>query len=51
MSRTDIADYLGLTVETVSRTFAALKLLQLIEFSTARDIEIINADGLHQLCR
>jgi CRP/FNR family nitrogen fixation transcriptional regulator len=46
MNRTDIADYLSLTVETVSRTLALLRKSQLIEFSSPRDIKIKNLNGL-----
>jgi CRP/FNR family transcriptional regulator len=52
MSRSDIADYLGLTVETVSRTFSRLKREGLIElegsdqvrFASRKNLEAI-ADG------
>ena len=38
MSRQDIADYLGLTIETVSRTFTQLKNSAVIELVTSRHI-------------
>ena len=40
MSRGDIADYLGLTTETVSRTFTKLKTLGLIGLPTPNRVEI-----------
>lgn len=48
MLRQDIADYLGLTIETVSRTLKSLKKLAAIEVST-RHIEIRNRSTLSQL--
>ena len=46
MTRTDIADYLGLTIETVSRTFTALReegLIELIDTHTVQfpDLESV----------
>jgi CRP/FNR family nitrogen fixation transcriptional regulator len=49
MPRQDIADYLGLTVETVSRTFAHLEAKALIELPTARQIRLKNPEGLCDL--
>ena len=42
MTRQDIADYLGLTIETVSRTFTQLEREALIEMSSARRVRLIN---------
>jgi CRP-like cAMP-binding protein len=49
MSRQDIADYLGLTIETVSRTFTQLESSTLIAVPTARRIEIRNRSALNRL--
>jgi CRP-like cAMP-binding protein len=49
MSRQDIADYLGLTIETVSRTFTQLESSTVIAVPTARRIEIRNRSALHRL--
>jgi CRP/FNR family transcriptional regulator, nitrogen fixation regulation protein len=46
MSRQDIADYLGLTIETVSRTLTALETAAAIEVSTSRRIVLRNRRAL-----
>lgn len=46
MSRLDIADYLGLTIETVSRTFTRLKEQQIIRLVDSRNIEILKWSAL-----
>jgi CRP/FNR family nitrogen fixation transcriptional regulator len=42
MSRQDIADYLGLTIETVSRTLSSLETAAVIEVLTSRRIVLRN---------
>lgn len=42
MSRQDIADYLGLTIETVSRTFTQLEQNGVISLPTSRRVELRN---------
>jgi CRP/FNR family transcriptional regulator, nitrogen fixation regulation protein len=49
MSRQDIADYLGLTIETVSRTFTQLEKSATIELSTSRRIVLRNRSALTRL--
>jgi CRP-like cAMP-binding protein len=49
MSRYDIADYLALSVETVSRTLTALRQRRAITFTGARLVSIIDR-GLLQWC-
>jgi len=49
MARTDIADYLGLTVETVSRTMTRLRKERLIEMPSPTEIVLRNPDGLREL--
>jgi CRP/FNR family transcriptional regulator, nitrogen fixation regulation protein len=52
MNRRDIADYLGLTLETVSREFAAFKRKGYLRFlidPRQRQIVILNAAGLTKL--
>jgi len=46
MSRTDIADYLGLTVETVSRTLSSLRSQRVIAVPTPEIIDVENAAAL-----
>jgi CRP/FNR family transcriptional regulator, nitrogen fixation regulation protein len=46
MSRMDIGDYLGLTIETVSRVFTRLKDKGVIHLPSLRSIEIIKHDAL-----
>lgn len=49
MSRQDIADYLGLTIETVSRTFSSMERKALIELPTSRKVRLRNRTALR--CR
>ncbi len=46
MARSDIADYLGLTTETVSRTFTKLKNEGLIALPTPNHVEILGRERL-----
>jgi CRP/FNR family transcriptional regulator, nitrogen fixation regulation protein len=46
MQRNDIADYLGMTFETVSRVLRVLKDRQLIRLNTVEQIEVLDLDGL-----
>lgn len=46
MSRMDIGDYLGLTIETVSRVFTRLKDKGAIRLLNLRSIEIVKNDAL-----
>ena len=49
MSRQDIADYLGLTIETVSRTLTSLETAAAIEVPTSRRIVLRNRSALSRL--
>ncbi|HVX77974.1 MAG TPA: helix-turn-helix domain-containing protein [Bradyrhizobium sp.] len=49
MSRQDIADYLGLTIETVSRTFTQLEQSGLIALPTSRRVELRNYAALKRI--
>jgi CRP/FNR family transcriptional regulator, nitrogen fixation regulation protein len=49
MSRQDIADYLGLTIETVSRTLTTLENAAAIELPSSRRIVLRNRSALNRL--
>lgn len=49
MSRADIADYLGLRIETVSRELSALKASRLIRLTTTQTIRFVDRERLEQL--
>jgi CRP/FNR family transcriptional regulator len=49
MTRTDIGDFLGLTIETVSRTFTKLKALGLIELPHCNHVRLLDTDELASL--
>jgi CRP/FNR family transcriptional regulator, anaerobic regulatory protein len=49
MTRTDMGDYLGLTVETVSRTFTKLRQKGLIATPNPHEVEILDPDGLARM--
>ncbi len=50
MTRQDIADYLGLTIETVSRTLSQFERDGVIALSTARRIRLKSRTKLRNLC-
>jgi CRP-like cAMP-binding protein len=49
MPRHDIADYLGLTLETVSRMFAELKEAGIIRLESARRVHLVNMAKLQAM--
>ena len=49
MSRVDIADYLGLTKETVSRVFSEFRADRLIRLRTLHDVEIADRGALERI--
>jgi CRP/FNR family nitrogen fixation transcriptional regulator len=50
MQRNDIADYLGLTFETVSRVLRMLKDQRIIRLRSINDIEILDRVALEDMC-
>ena len=50
MSRQDIADYLGLTIETVSRTFTQLQAARQIDLASCRRVILLNPAALERIC-
>ncbi len=51
MSRQDIADYLGVTIETVSRCFTQLQAARLIDLASCRRVVLRDADALKRICK
>jgi CRP/FNR family nitrogen fixation transcriptional regulator len=49
MQRSDIADYLGMTFETVSRVLRVLKDRGLIRLNTISQVEVLDEDGLAEM--
>jgi CRP-like cAMP-binding protein len=49
MSRTDIADHLGLTIETVSRAFTKLRQQGLIALPHPQHVEILDGEALQEI--
>lgn len=49
MTRQDIADYLGLTIETVSRSLTQLERDNVIALPSTREVRILNSDVLEDL--
>ena len=49
MTRQDIADYLGLTIETVSRAFSKLKREGIINIHSAHTVEILLPDDVREM--
>jgi CRP-like cAMP-binding protein len=49
MTRTNTGDFLGLTIETVSRTFTKLNLMRLIELAHSNHVKLIDIDALAEL--
>ena len=49
MTRQDIADYLGLTIETVSRAFSKLKREGLIDIYSAHTVEILDEAAVSEM--
>jgi CRP/FNR family nitrogen fixation transcriptional regulator len=49
MGRQDMADYLGLTIETVSRMLSQLQSGRIVSFCTTRRFRVVNPEGLARL--
>jgi CRP/FNR family transcriptional regulator, anaerobic regulatory protein len=49
MNRSDIADYLGLTIETVSRRFSELKSEQIIQLGAGNMVRLVDRGALNDL--
>ena len=51
MSRTEIADYLGLTIETVSRAIGKLKARDVIGLMASDEVVVLDNDRLRQIAK
>jgi CRP/FNR family transcriptional regulator len=49
MTRGDIGDFLGLTIETVSRCFSKLKAINLIELASSNRVRLVNINKLKSI--
>jgi CRP/FNR family transcriptional regulator len=49
MTRSDIGDFLGLTIETVSRTFTKLRQLRVIDLAQSTRVQVLDSDALERL--
>jgi len=49
MTRSDIADYLGLTIETVSRTLSRFKAERMIEIPRNNEIVLLKHEALNDI--
>lgn len=49
MTRQDIADYLGLTIETVSRAFSKLKREGVINIHSAHTVEVLMPEVVREM--
>ena len=49
LHRNDIADYLGLTIETVSRTFTRLRNDEVIRLDKADQVFVLDRDRLEEM--
>jgi len=49
MTRQDMADYLGLTIETVSRMLSQLQSTAVVEFDALRHFHVRNPQALERL--
>jgi CRP/FNR family nitrogen fixation transcriptional regulator len=49
MGRQDMADYLGLTIETVSRMVTQLQTAAIVDFKSCRQFVVRNRDALERL--
>lgn len=51
MTRSDIGDFLGLTIETISRTFTKLRQLRIIDLAQCTRVHVLDMDALEDLAQ